>query len=99
VSSSLGEGAKLRQRWNWLRNSGSSITLLTEATSQMSTFSSRICSKSEKPKAKTNKSAPNPEVSIIIMADATALLNQLLRQVQAKDIDGGKITLTKLKVG
>ena len=33
------------------------------------------------------------------MLDAKALVNDLSRQVQASDIDGGKATLTKLKVG
>lgn len=33
------------------------------------------------------------------MVDAKALVNDLSRQVQANDIESGKITLTKLKVG
>ena len=32
------------------------------------------------------------------MTDATALVNELTRQFQANDVDGGKATLTKLKV-
>eukprot|EP01082_Thalassiosira_pseudonana_P001084 g848.t1 g848 contig10:840074-840961(-) len=32
------------------------------------------------------------------MTDATALVNELTRQFQANDVDGGKATLTKLKI-